>query len=223
MLAALERQYGGLPRTRVVPNGRDAAQFRPAAKEPFIFAAGRLWDEAKNVAALAGIAERLPWRVYLAGEQHHPEGADVEYPQVETLGRLSAPVLGEWLGRASIYALPARYEPFGLSALEAGFARCALVLGDIPSLREVWGDAALFVPPDDPEALERTLKMLIEQPERREALADRARERAFEFTPERMAAGYLTAYRYLREQRAGGERAGAADVAEESEEPACVS
>ncbi len=32
--------------------------------------------------------------------------------------------------------LPARYEPFGLSVLEAALSGCALVLGDIPSLRE---------------------------------------------------------------------------------------
>ena len=58
-----------------------------------------------------------------------------------------------WLRRATIFALPARYEPFGLSALEAGLAGCALVLGDIP-MREVWHDAAMFVPPEQPAALE---------------------------------------------------------------------
>ena len=63
------------------------------------------------------------------------------------LGRLSAGELADWYARAAIYALPARYEPFGLSALEAALSGCALVLGDIPSLREIWGDAALFVPP----------------------------------------------------------------------------
>ena len=34
--------------------------------------------------------------------------------------------------------LPARYEPFGLSILEAALSGCALVLGDLPSLRELW-------------------------------------------------------------------------------------
>ena len=58
-----------------------------------------------------------------------------------------------WMARAAIYALPARYEPFGLTALEAGLSGCALVLGDIPSLREVWGETACFVPPDDRDAV----------------------------------------------------------------------
>jgi glycogen synthase len=220
MLNELGRWYGPPGVARVVPNGRDPACFPPGVKEPFVFAAGRLWDEAKNVGALADAAAGLPWPVYVAGEERHPDGRQTRHPAVRSLGHLAGEDLAGWIGRASIYALPARYEPFGLSALEAAFARCALVLGDIPSLREVWGDAALFVPPDDPDALREALRALIAEPDRRRSLADRARRRAFEFTPERMAAGYLTAYRYL----ADGELAAlkAANVGEE-EEPVCVS
>ena len=35
---------------------------------------------------------------------------------------MEAPAAAHWLARAAIYALPARYEPFGLSILEAGLA-----------------------------------------------------------------------------------------------------
>jgi len=226
MLAELQKHYGALKLTRVVPNGRDASQFRPGVKEPFLLTAGRLWDEAKNVSILAAVAPRLPWRVYVAGSERHPDGGEARYPNVESLGRLSPDVLADWLGRASIYALPARYEPFGLSALEAGFAKCALVLGDLPSLREVWGEAAVFVPPGDAGALEEALQSLIADPERRESLAARARTRAFEFTPERMAAGYLTAYRYLldpaRETRLSHESNGSGSWREEREAAPCA-
>ena len=37
-------------------------------KEPFIFSAGRLWDEAKNVRLLAEISSQLPWKVVVAGD-----------------------------------------------------------------------------------------------------------------------------------------------------------
>jgi len=67
-------------------------------------------------------------------------------------------------------------------------------VGDIPSLREIWGDAALFVPPDDPEALKATLQDLITTPKRRQMLAAKARDRALKFTPERMASSYLQVY-----------------------------
>ena len=197
MLAALDRHYGPLPPSGIVFNGREATVFPPSIKEPFIFSAGRLWDEAKNVRALAHSAESLPWPVCVAGETCGPGGGTVRVPNVEALGVLPPPALAEWLGRAAVYALPARYEPFGLSALEAGLAGCALVLGDIPSLREVWGDAALFIPPDDTEALQDTLRGLIADEGRRREMAARARRQALAYTPERVAEGYLAAYAWI--------------------------
>ena len=197
MLRALEQHYGPLPPAHVVWNGRRAALFPPCPKEPFVLSAGRLWDEAKNVGALARAAAGLPWPVCVAGEARGPDGETAAFANVQSLGVLSPAVLGGWLGRAAIYALPARYEPFGLSALEAGLAGCALVLGDIPSLREVWGDAALFVPPDDADALRRALQSLMDDAPRRQDLAARARARALTYTPERMADGYLAAYAAL--------------------------
>ena len=198
MLDALEAHYGPLHRGRVVPNGRDALLFTPRAKEPFILAAGRLWDEAKNLSVLAASAPALEWPVFLAGDATRPDGGEVRFENVNLLGHLPPEVLADDLGRASIYALPARYEPFGLSVLEAALSGCTLLLGDIPSLREVWGDAALFVAPDDREGLQHTLARLIQRPDLREEFAQRARERALEYSLERMAAGYLDVYRTLQ-------------------------
>ncbi|HEV7519303.1 MAG TPA: glycosyltransferase family 4 protein [Thermoanaerobaculia bacterium] len=197
MLAALAEHYGPLPDARVIPNGRDARLFRPVAqggKEEIVFAAGRLWDEAKNLAALERVAPEIPWPIYVAGESQHPDGGEIRPHNTRLLGRLTPRAMAAWLGRAAIYALPARYEPFGLSALEAALAGCVLVLGDIPSLREVWRNRAVFVPPADPEALRTALLSLIESPDRRNALAAGARARALELTPERMLEGYLAAY-----------------------------
>jgi glycosyltransferase involved in cell wall biosynthesis len=194
MLDTLAEEYGPLADAAVIPNGRDASAFTPSAKKPFVLAAGRLWDEAKNVGALARVAPRLPWPVRVAGDARSPDGGEAEYPNVELLGKLPPSALAERLGRASVYALPARYEPFGLSALEAGLAGCALVLGDIPSLREVWGDAALFVAPDEGDALAGALNRLIENDDLRASMAEKARRRALAYTPERMARGYLDVY-----------------------------
>ena len=194
MLDALAEHHGALPPTRVIPNGRDPRLFKPTAKEPMLFSAGRLWDEAKNLEALEQVAPRLPWPVFVAGENHHPDGGEARPHNTRLLGRLSQRALAAWLGRSSIYVLPARYEPFGLSVLEAALAGCALVLGDIPSLRETWEGRAVFVAPDDAGALEAAVLGLIEDPERRAALGDAARERALEYTPERMADGYLAVY-----------------------------
>lgn len=117
------------------------------------------------------------------------------------LGLLSTEELASWYAYAAIYALPARYEPFGLSVLEAALSGCALVLGDIASLREIWGDSAMFVPPDDGNAIAYAINTLIKDSSLRTAFAAKVRTRALEFTPQRMVAGYLEAYQDLIAQR----------------------
>lgn len=194
MLAQVARHYGLPGRAHVIYNGRDGDDTPALEKEPFILSVGRLWDDAKNVAGLAAIAPRLSWPVRVAGDTRHPQGGEVSLPKVDLLGYRSMAELQDYYRRAAIYALPARYEPFGLSVLEAALGGCALVLGDIASLREIWGSTALFVPPDDVEALHEAITDLIVNPALREALAVAARERARTFTIERMTSGYLSAY-----------------------------
>jgi glycogen synthase len=135
MLSSLVVHYGVLPSARVIPNGRSPLPSPGLPRENAILGVGRLWDEAKNLRALATLAPQLSWPVRLAGATRAPDGFEVALPGVKLLGVLSEPSLGEQLDRASIFAAPARYEPFGLSILEAAHAGCALVLGDIPSLR----------------------------------------------------------------------------------------
>ena len=203
MLDAVVRHYGHLPSTAVIANGR-AMPASEVRREPLVLSAGRLWDDAKNVAALAAVAPRLPWPVCIAGEQRHPDGIPrAALPNVQLPGRLTSAQLAHWFARASIYALPARYEPFGLSALEAALSGCALVLGDIPSLREVWGDAALYVAPDDHDALADVLLRLIGDADLRARQAQRAVVRARRYSPSAMADGYRDAYAALLAQ---GER-----------------
>jgi glycogen synthase len=196
MLRALSAHYGPIEGL-VVPNGRDGADFADGPKQALVFSAGRLWDEAKNLSLLAAVAGDVPWSVTAAGDICHPDGRPWRAGAVRCLGRLSAPEVRDWMARASIYALPARYEPFGLSILEAALSHCALVLGDIPSLREGWDGAAVFVAPNDPDALLAALRDLIDDEPRRAELQRRAWARAQEFTVDRMALGYLRVYETL--------------------------
>ena len=194
MLDGLQRHYGLLPNARVIYNGRSTPRGIAREKEAFVLSAGRLWDEAKNARALADIAPDVAWPIKLAGEQVAPAGSAIELRHVELLGIRAPREMADLFARASIYALPARYEPFGLTVLEAAFAGCALVLGDIPTFRELWGDAAEFVRPDDRTALRRTLSTLISDADRRSELAGRALRRAEQFTMQRMTGEYLAAY-----------------------------
>jgi len=187
-------------RAQVIHNGTatpfpgGAASCEP--KEPCVLGSGRFWDAAKNLAALDAAAEGLAWPVVVAGDLG--EGSPPRHAR--GMGVLDRAELAALRRQAAIYAAPAVYEPFGLGILEAARDRCALVLGDIPSLRELWEEAAIFVDPRDAAGLHEALAGLIETPQLREDLAERALQLAGEYTIERCAAAYRALYRRLAER-----------------------
>lgn len=193
MLSELNHYYGPLPKALAIANGRDHKLYSVAAKEEFILSAGRVWDEAKNLSIFDEISTE--WPIYIAGDARHPSGVMRAPRQARLLGPLNQEDLAGFYSRASIYCSPALYEPFGLSVLEAAMSGCALVLADIPSLRENWREAALFVPPDDPVAIQTGLDNLIHHQDLRHSLAAAALERSKNFTIERMVEAYLCIYR----------------------------
>jgi glycogen(starch) synthase len=199
MAGALQRWYGPLPAPVItIPNGTAYAGARtPPRKRAVVLCAGRLWDAGKNVAALERAASRAPLRgrVLLAGA--HGESAQSAEGGARRLGPLAPQALAEVRRTAAVYAAPARYEPFGLGILEAARDWCALVLGDIDSLREVWADAAVYVAPGDDERLARTLAALLEDPARAAQLGARARARSLRFTQAAMVHAHLSLYRRL--------------------------
>ncbi len=198
MMKALEHHYGAVPDRAVVPIGVPAPPDGPRVpKERTVLSAGRLWDRAKNVAALARVAPSFAGPVRVAGCDRRPDGSRRTLPNVETLGWLEPVELGRAMQAAAIFAHPARYEPFGLAPVEAALRGCALVLGDIESLREVWGDAAAFVDPNDDDALAAALDAYARDEELRLHDARKAAARAATFTPERMTNGTVAVYQRL--------------------------
>ncbi len=88
------------------------------------------------------------------------------------------------MARTLVFAAPALYEPFGLAILEAAGSGMALVLGDIPTLRELWNDAAIFVDPADDAALAEAIARLHAEPELAAALGAAAQARAARYPSE---------------------------------------
>jgi glycogen synthase len=196
----------------VVPNGRhhdavangirasaDRLERTAAPQPPFVFGAGRVWDDAKNLRALAAAAPLMHWPVYVAGSDTSPDGARHALSGVEYLGVLDSHAMRQWHRRASVFVHPAVYEPFGLAPLEAAQAGSALVLGDIAPLREVWGDAALFVAPSDPVAIAAAVNRLAADPPLLARLSEAAQRRGRALTARRMADAYRDQYASLVE------------------------
>lgn len=183
---------------QAIPNGRRVPLGPEAEKRPLIAAVGRLWDEAKNISVVADAAKDFEWPCVVAGSPAAPDGDATEWTNVELCGVLAQDDVWRLLQSATIYVHPASYEPFGLAPLEAAAAGCALVLGDIPSLRELWNGAALFVQPRDGDALRRGVEQLIGDEEYRLEIAHRARSRARAYGAARFGASYVEVYDHLR-------------------------
>jgi glycosyltransferase involved in cell wall biosynthesis len=167
---------------------------------PIVFACGRPWDVSKNMGVLDAAAREVPWPVYLAGDLVGPDGASFHCSSVRALGSLSHDDVMSWLRRSSIFVHPAVYEPFGLAVAEAAAAGCALVLADIPTLRELWDGVAEFFEPRDAGELKRTLDALIADPTRQRQLGVAARQRVVEYGAQAMGESYCQLYESLLQQ-----------------------
>ena len=191
--AAVERNYGRIEHIHVVPNAI-SVESCDGDRDNMILAAGRWWDQAKNGAVLDAAAAHTSAPIFLAGAVEGPNGAAIRFDRARALGPLARPDLLALMRRAAIFSAPSRYEPFGLAALEAAMCGAALVLSDIPTFRELWSDAAIFVSPDDAGAWAAAFDALLAAPPLRRSLAAQARQRAAGFTLERQAASMHGVY-----------------------------
>ena len=155
----LEACYGPIDGLTVVYNS-SAGQLPRRKKESFALAAARWWDEGKNGRVLVEAASKTSWPIFLAGSNTGPGGQNLDTGGTIGLGELPNSEVRVLMARAGIFVSPSLYEPFGLAALEAAKARTPLVLADIPTYREIWGDEALFFSPGDSDALAATIDRL---------------------------------------------------------------
>src|SRR5690606_35650927 len=153
MLDICQDIYRKVNNPKVIYNGLGDT-FAPLSefslKMPILFSMGRLWDEAKNVDLLLNAAPQIRGEIFIAGTNLKNSGGA---KNVTFLGELTRQQIFNWLKMSSIYVLPVKYEPFGLSFLEAASFGCALIGGDIPTLREIWGSSMTYIDPENPKEL----------------------------------------------------------------------
>ncbi|WP_375408820.1 glycosyltransferase family 4 protein [uncultured Methylobacterium sp.] len=182
-------------RTPAWPNSPDDAGHYPARyPAPFAFTAGRLWDRAKNVAALDRVAALSIMPVRAAGPTEGPHGERIRLIHLARLGPLDDAGVAAQLRERPVFVSLARYEPFGLAVLEAAQAGCALVLSDIPTFRELWDGAAVFVDPAETTAAAGILDALATDSDRHLDLGDAARAHAARYGMAAATAGVLRAF-----------------------------
>jgi glycogen(starch) synthase len=201
MLQALEENFRTSGELHVIYNGRAIGPAPvSAARQMQAVTAGRLWDEGKNLKLLSSLKLSLP--LLIAGEtgDHAPRSTTLR-GDTAFLGQLQEEDLLSLFRQSSIYICTSKYEPFGLAPLEAALCGCAVVANNIPSLREVWGDAALYY--EDAVSLSALLAHLSRNSDALSAARRHARWRASHFSAWRMAESYMELFRSLSSSRVG--------------------
>lgn len=102
---------------------------------------------------------------------------------------------------AAVFALPSRYEGFGLPVLEAMACGAPVVTTNVSSLPEVTGEAGLMVAPNDVDALAAAIHVILDQPQLHAALRARGLERARGFSWARTAQATLQVYEQVYHAR----------------------
>ncbi len=176
MARELREQYGIDRHIEVIPNGRSPELFLPGRPKSLqAITVGRAWDPGKCVVLLEEIDVPVP--LLVAGDPAPPGEAGSPGRSargVHYLGKQEAGELRELYSRTALYIATSCYEPFGLAPLEAALSGCALVMSGLPTLREIWGEAAAYFTPRDPRSLEALVRRLAAEPEEVTALGARA-------------------------------------------------
>jgi glycosyltransferase involved in cell wall biosynthesis len=140
-------------RVRTIHLGVDLERFSPAdvPREPFLFYPANAWPHKNHERLFEAVAllrrEHRDLRLVLTGD--HDDVPDF----VDGRGRVSQDELVGLYRRASALVFPSLYEGFGQPVLEALACGCPVACSDLPPLREVAGDAALYFDPFDPESI----------------------------------------------------------------------
>jgi glycosyltransferase involved in cell wall biosynthesis len=180
--------------------------------KPYIAFLGLL-EPRKNIAALikgwAGAVADIddPPALVLGGGGGWSDEIDTVVSELPPHLRLIRPGylrfsdLPGFYGGAMVVAFPSRGEGFGLPVLEAMACGAPVLTTHCTSLPEVGGEAVAYTEPDA-DSIRVSLRALLDDTVRREALAIAGHARAQEFTWAASAEAHMACYRRAAEQHA---------------------
>lgn len=202
-------------RIRVIPHGvrvpKNPNGSGGESRQRTILFVGAL-QKRKNIIRLVEAFERLPreWRLTLAGSTNGYDSGGIlqrieashARERIDVLGYVEGSVLDGLYRRASMFVFPSLDEGFGIPVLEAMAHGTPVITSNRPSLREVAGDAAMLINPEDVDHLEAAMYRLIGSPELISDFSDRGLARANQFSWDRAVEATYSLYRELLESGA---------------------
>jgi len=108
--------------------------------------------------------------------------------QITFLGRVDDITLRALYSNALIFVYPSLYEGFGIPPLEAMYYNCPTIVSDIDSLKEVCGEASLFVDPYSSDDIAQKIELLANDEPLRTELIKKGSENIKRYSWEKSAA-----------------------------------
>jgi glycosyltransferase involved in cell wall biosynthesis len=159
---------------QIPPAERDAAALaRLGVTTPFVLAVGAA-DRRKNLGllerAMPRVVESFPAATLVLAGPRRGGGGRREPAWQRTLGFVSDDDLMTLYRCARVVVAPSSYEGFGLPVLEAMQLGAPVIAARATSLPEAGGDAAVYVEPEDDEALAREIGRVLADDQLYEAM-----------------------------------------------------
>ena len=182
----------------VIHNGIDPDRFvrveardhleRLGVKAPYVLFVGRITDQ-KGIFHLLDAAPKLPQGVQVVLCASAPDTPEIEerlrrrlpdHPNVKWIFEMvPVEVVKQLYSHASVFVCPSVYEPFGIINLEAMACETPVVASAVGGILEVVedGKTGFLVPPANPDALARSIRLLLDDPARARAMGRAGRTR----------------------------------------------
>jgi glycosyltransferase involved in cell wall biosynthesis len=208
-------------RRAVIYHGIDTAAWtpagRPAACDSYILTVGSIYPHknyVRLIEAYAAIARRRPEApdlVIVGDERDAAFRAEMERARsaadegiaerIHIVGEVPYAEIKAWYAGAALYVFPSYLETFGHPLLEAMASGVPVVAADIPALREVADEAAVFADPHETRSLARAMEKAL-LPEARAELIRRGHRRVAQFGWNRSAQRLLALFDEVLAERA---------------------
>lgn len=184
---------------------KEACRTKYNLPKRFISSVGTL-EERKNILLAVKALEHLPTDIHLVAcgrntpyservAQYAAEHGLAE--RVHLISGVSYTDLPLIYQLSEVMVYPSRFEGFGIPIIEAQSSHIPVVAATGSCLEEAGGDAALYVAPDDDEALAEAVSKILGDEKLRTTMVDKGLENVKRFTREKIASDIEALYKSL--------------------------
>ncbi|SFG94489.1 glycosyltransferase family 4 protein [Sporolactobacillus nakayamae] len=178
-------------------NGVDQTWFHSEAKPvdnpPYLLYVGNIKPHKNLIKLIEGfeiIKHKIPHNLiivgkkdgFITGDSRVNEFASKNINRIQFTGYVTDKELNKLFNNADIFVFPSLYEGFGLPPLEAMAKGIPVAASNIPPIKEICGDNAIYFNPYDEYSIARSIYKLINNQDLKEKLSIEGKIHAAEFT-----------------------------------------